>query len=243
MKTPPKIGILGCGEVGKALMEFYNEPLLADVGFSNLTDGLDVLNICIPWSDSFEPTVLGHCLQFHPALVIIHSTVPVGTTFSIYNQYPFTVHSPVRGQHPNLSDGLRTFVKFIGSDDVIVGARAEKHLGSLGMPVVNIEKSKTTELLKLLDTTYYGLCIAFHDYASKLCDLTETDFDIVMTAANITYNQGYSKLEKFQYIRPILKPPSGPIGGHCIIPNLKLLLNQFGSNPMLQSIMNLKENF
>src|SRR5690606_40778498 len=39
-------------------------------------------------------------------LVVVHSTVPVGTCDA--NGW---VHSPVRGRHPNLVGGLRKFVK------------------------------------------------------------------------------------------------------------------------------------
>ena len=49
------------------------------------------------------------------------------------------------------------------------------------------------------------------------------DFDLVYTQANRTYNEGYEKLGKSEVKRPVLKHYPGSIGGHCIIPNAKIL--------------------
>ena len=43
-----------------------------------------------------------------------------------------------------------------------------------------------------------------------------------MTKFNHTYNEGYKKLGKTYVVRPVLYP-TDKIGGHCIIPNAKLL--------------------
>ena len=49
------------------------------------------------------------------------------------------------------------------------------------------------------------------------------DFDAVATEFNETYNDGYTKLGKKNVIRPVLFVDDKPIGGHCIIPNAKIL--------------------
>ena len=56
----------------------------------------------------------------------------------------------------------------------------------------------------------------------KLCDEHNLDFMEVMTKYNNTYNEGYTKLGKLNVVRPVLYP-TDKIGGHCVIPNAKLL--------------------
>jgi hypothetical protein len=67
------------------------------------------------------------------------------------------------------------------------------------------------------------MCIAFHAEINSLCDEMGLGFEEVMTEWNQEYNEGYKKLGMDHVVRPVLNPPEGSIGGHCIIPNAKLL--------------------
>ena len=82
---------------------------------------------------------------------------------------------------------------------------------------------KNGELAKLLDTTYYGYNILFAKYVNEMCQENDLDFDNVYTKPNKTYNSGYTELGKTNVIRPVLTPPDGEIGGHCVTQNFKLL--------------------
>ena len=230
-----KIGILGMGEIGQAIAQFYKNPQTQDLKGGKFEGDLDILNVCIPYSQDFLKTVREVIKKHNAGLVIIHSTVPVGTTQKLNHR--FAVHSPVRGVHPNLHKGLKTFVKFIGADFAGAGRLASEHFDELGIKNEVWYKSASTELFKLLDTTYYGMAIAFHAYADKLCQENKVNFDNVMTRGNHTYNQGYWELKRYDVIRPVLFPPEGAIGGHCILPNSLLLKKQFGDDPILQSIL------
>src|SRR5207248_2966594 len=64
---------------------------------------------------------------------------------------------------------------------------------------------------------------AWHGEMKKLCENTNINFDEAVTDFNTTYNQGYVKLGKKNVVRPVLSAPKGAIGGHCVIPNAKLL--------------------
>lgn len=256
-KPQLRVGILGYGEIGQAIATFYKHPFISDSnqellrdlvnggGFDVLADQnpkLDVLHICIPGNlPDFVEIARKNITEYCPqGLTIIHSTVPVGTTEEIEKACPTgtaIVHSPVRGVHPNLALGLKTFVKYIGSDHPTPGEVAANHLESIGMKPHLVYKSKTTELAKLLDTTYYGLCIAFHAYALELCEKEGLNFDRVMTDMNESYNAGYTKLGKANVVRPVLYPPTGPIGGHCVIPNAALLKKQYGKDHLLDAIL------
>lgn len=237
------IGVLGYGEVGQAIASFYDAPFIHDPAKGHefpTGQQLEVLHVCIPFKKpaDFQIAVKAAIgLHAQGALVIIHSTVPVGTTQDIAEYHKHTVHSPVRGVHPNLAQGIRTFPKFIGADFSGAGRLAAEHFEELGIVPIVLHRSKTSELLKLLDTTYYGIAIAFHAYAKQLCDATGSNFDMVMTEANRSYNEGYTALGKPNVVRPVLVPPEGPIGGHCVLPNAEILKGQFGTDPILEAIL------
>ncbi len=124
--------IIGNGEVGSSLkrvLEKRKKKQKCGIidkkdsnykqSFKNIT--CKTLHICCPYNKNFEKEVLKYCKTFVPELVIIHSTVPVGTTEAlnytnfVANTSPAShiVHSPVRGQHPTLDKALLTFVKYV----------------------------------------------------------------------------------------------------------------------------------
>jgi len=227
-----KVGILGYGEVGKAIAKFYKKPKVKDLKRDDGLEGIEVFNICIPWSENFISIVTSEIKKIKPRLVIIHSTVAPGTTKKIADKTDaFVVHSPVRGVHPHLYEGIRTFVKYIGADSKKAGILAKKHLESLGIKTKVFYPSVTTEIGKLLSTTYYGLCIAWHGEMKRLFDKYNVDFEKAVTDFNKTYNEGYKKLGKPNVVRPVLYPPQKTkgIGGHCVIPNVIILKKYFKS--------------
>lgn len=239
MASKKKIGILGYGEIGKAVAKFYQSFLIRDVNMNQFVPNLDVLHVCLPFIKNFNQVVAENISAYRPRLVIIHSTVGPGVTKKLYEKFGNVVHSPVRGVHPALYEGIKTFVKYVGADNDKLGQRAVRHLRSLGIKQVTlIMPSVATELGKLFDTTYYGLCIAYHAYANKVCNKVGAKFEDVMTEFNKTYNEGYKKLGKKNVIRPVLSYPSdNKIGGHCILPNADILRKSFGRDVILDSIL------
>ena len=237
------IGILGLGEVGKAIAKFYKNPLIRDLHRNEFRSPLDVLHVSIPGNAAFEKIVSENIRYYHPKLVVIHSTVAPGTTRRLFQKFKNVVHSPIRGVHPHLHEGIREFTKYIGCDDRKLGEKIARHFKKIGIKKVNIiSPSCATEMGKLLDTTYYGLCIAFHAYAAKLCQKIGVNFEDAMTDFNQTYNEGYAKLGKKNVIRPVLFAPSdGIIGGHCVIPNAEILKSVFGKDALLESILRHKK--
>ena len=231
------VGILGYGEVGQAIAKFYGKPLIKDINRDDGLEGVEILHVCISYDNSFIKTVKGQIKKIKPKLTIIHSTVAPGTTKKIGGA---VVHSPVRGIHPKIYEGIKTFVKYIGADDKKAGNEAKKHLESLGIKVKVFYPSATTEMGKLLDTTYYGVCIAWHGEMKKMCDKLGINFDAAVTDFNTTYNEGYTKLGKKNVIRPVLYPPEGGIGGHCVIPNADILAKFFESD-MFDFIMQYRQ--
>ncbi|MDO8686658.1 MAG: hypothetical protein Q7K11_00410 [Candidatus Berkelbacteria bacterium] len=234
VKRDDLIGILGYGEVGQAIAKFYRNPRIKDLKRDDGLKGVEILHICLPWTTDFVKIAKKEIQSVKPKLAIIHSTVPVGTTKKLSLNLPkglggMIVHSPVRGVHPKLYQGIKTFVKYIGADNKKAGELAKKHLESLGIKTKVFIPSVTTEIGKLLDTTYYGLIIAWHGEMEKICRKYGIDFEKAVTDFNQTYNEGYKKLGKLNVIRPTLYPPKGGCGGHCIVPNAKILRKFFKS--------------
>jgi len=225
-KNNGKIGILGYGEVGQAIAKFYQNPKIKDLKKDDGLEGVEILHVCLPWNKDFVKIVKKEIKKIKPKLVIIHSTVAPGTTKKIGKM---AVHSPVRGIHPYLHKGIKTFVKYIGADDKNAGETAKKHLAELGIKTKVFIPSTTTEIGKLLDTSYYGLCIAWHGEMKKLCDKFGIKFNDTITDFNKTYNEGYAKLGKKNVIRPVLYPPKEGITGHCVVSNAEILKKYFES--------------
>jgi UDP-N-acetyl-D-mannosaminuronate dehydrogenase len=230
------IGILGYGQIGKALYKIYKEnniiPKIKDLDIKCNFKDLDILNVCIPFSEKFSKKIIFEIINNKPNITIIHSTVPIGTIRDIEKKLNFKykiVHSPVRGNHPKLKKSIKTFLKYIGTNDINVGRLVKKHFKKIGIKSKILNSTEHTEAFKLFCTTYYGLCIVWHNEMKKICNFFDLDFDLIRDW-NISYNYGYSDIKQKKYNRPILYySKNNKIGGHCIIPNAKMLNKQFNS--------------
>ena len=101
--------IIGKGEVGTALWKILRKKYSTYI--TDKTDkqlDIEIIHICFPYSKNFIKEVKRYRELFEPLYIVIHSTVPVGTSFECG-----AYHSPIRGVHPNLEEGIRTFVKYL----------------------------------------------------------------------------------------------------------------------------------
>jgi len=212
--------IIGRGQIGIALHKVLRLPAWDIIEEQKaIGDSFDVLHICFPFSKRFVDYVKDYIEVYYPNLVIIHSTVPIGTTEKCGN---ICVHSPIRGIHPNLEEGIRTFVKYFGGNKANEAAMI---FVELGIKVQITSSSRSIEALKLWDTTQYAWNIILEKEIKRYCDKHKLDFDLIYTNANKSYNEGYRDLGMKYVNRPILKHIKGQIGGHCIISNCKLFKN------------------
>ena len=234
--------IIGGGEIGTSLKKVLDKRKvkekavivdIKDKDYSKKISTLkgEVMHICYPYSKGFATSCLKYITEFEPILVIIHSTIPVGTTSilqKIVGKKIYIVHSPVRGNHPDLEKSLLTFTKYIGTKDNVAYLRAKTELSNIR--TVWLKKSEETELGKLMCTSYYGLCIAWHREMERFCKKFNVRFEDAVIEFNKTYNEGYNKLRP-NVIRPILSSPGNKkIGGHCVIPNAIILNSQIESD-------------
>ena len=217
--------VVGCGEVGRALVQVLtsaHEVFMIDkdrgIDARGMARNVDVMHVCFPYSDGFVDAVDVYDQEYQPKHLIIHSTVPVGTSVRCSAS-----HSPVIGLHPNLVQSLRTFTKFIGGPD---SGPAAEHLRRAGMRVYVFDKAETCELMKLMSTLYYATCIEFTKDVKRMCGDAGVPFE-AWTLWTDNYNAGYQALGRAEYTRPNLTHIPGTIGGHCLLPNADLLDGDF----------------
>ena len=206
--------VIGNGEIGSAIAEVLEADVI-DKDEQADCENYEFIHICFPYNPDFIEQVEDYQKEYQPSFTIIHSTVPVGVS-KIVN----AVHSPVRGRHPNLEPSIRTFVKFFGGKGADICAR---EFEDLGIETITTPNSEDTEAMKLWDTTIYGINIILQKKIHKYCEENGLDFNVVYTKANETYNMGYAEMGEPQFCKYVLETNEGPIGGHCVVPNLPLL--------------------
>jgi len=225
------VALLGKGEVGSAIEKIAIETDYKVLARDLKADGFNgeevlCLHVCIPYKkETFMDAIKKAARDVRPELVIIHSTIPLGTTKRVYKEVGIPVaHSPIRGDHPALYQGIKNnFVKYVAGVNKNATDLAIRHLKSLGIKKVKDAKDPiNTELGKLVNTFAYAWSIILCKWVERLSQETGADFDIVYSDFIETYNQGYRRKSP-NVLQPILKPTAGPIGGHCLIPNTKLL--------------------
>ncbi len=209
--------VIGLGQIGSAIRDILDADCIdSSEDKSNFEERkYEVLHICFYYEAGFNEVVQKYQSRFSPTIAIIHSTVPVGTSKKL-----FAVHSPCRSIHPNLREGIMTFVKYFVEEKAEEAAR---YFNDCGIKTHTHPSSRNTEALKLWDTTIYGRNIILDQTIFTYCKVNSLDFDLVYTKANESYNDGYKNLGHPEYKKYILKHVDGKIGGHCVIDNLKPL--------------------
>lgn len=224
------------GMIGKAIYECYgddkNKVLKQDLEciYIDNEDTIRCMHICIPCKakNKFIDIVINYIKEHNPEIVILHSTVPVGTSREIYKQTKnvILVHSPCCGKHPNLYVSIKSasnkFFSVLPKSEKII-RKVEKIMIDLFDYPIYVENPENTETAKILSTTEYALHIAIVTEFKRYCKENNLNFDFVYTAWRENYNETYTELKDKKFIRPILTPCKGKISGHCILPNIQLI--------------------
>jgi len=230
--------IVGYGEIGKAVYKCYEEndkPYTVDIESNpNVEDNINCMHICIPFfdKDQFIDAVRGYINEYKPKIVILHSTIPPGTTRIIFENEKDNIqaiaHSPCCGVHPHLYESIKfVFTKILGMIGTSEGKGCISDILVIDMGLKYVEQYNSpeeTEMTKILSTTIYAHHIAIVTEVNRICEEYGLDFDNVFTKWTKNYNRGYQKLDKDHFVRPVLKPhKGGKYGGHCISENIKLI--------------------
>jgi UDP-N-acetyl-D-mannosaminuronate dehydrogenase len=224
-----QVVIAGLGEVGKPLYQLiarHRDTKGVDVGTS--LDGIgqvEVLHICFPFQvRDFVGEVARYTEQFKPELIVINSTVAVGTTRAVAERTGApTVNSPIRGKHARMGEELQKYTKFVGCSDPAAGQHAVRHFESIGLKTKLLTPPEATELAKLTETTYFGLMIAWAQEVERYCDRCGANYEEIISF--------YDEIKFF----PQVKYFPGIIGGHCVMPNIEIL-RKFDDSIILQAI-------
>jgi UDP-N-acetyl-D-mannosaminuronate dehydrogenase len=222
MKNSGKFQVFGL-DMDKAKMEengALEPPVLATI---------DVMHICIPVPNKNKLIEIakGYIEKYHPKLTIINSTVPIGTTIELYRQCGGLIaHSPCRGVHKNKEYMIKEFsrwTKYVGGATPEAGEAAKEHFALAGLKTKALPNCSDTEFAKLFETTYRTWMIVFFQKMNRLARNYSTtnpdvkiDFDDTVDFIEDTH--------RLRHDRPVMFP--GVIGGHCLLPNSKLMLGE-----------------
>lgn len=235
--------IIGYGEIGKAIHALVTEAWIIDPAQEhdkpNPIIEVDVMHICFPFSVEFAKDMRNYIDAYNPKHVIIYSTLPIGTTKEISLKI---IHSPVEGKHPDLHISVRVMERWLGYNDKEEVFFFVKFFEDLGLRVKPVENTDFTEALKLLSTSEYGINIEFARYKKKVADAIGMDFELTKRW-NEDYNELYEVLGMSdKYKKFVLDAPEGSKGGHCVVPNARLLHQQF-PDEITKIVGELNDNF
>lgn len=214
--------VVGLGEVGLPLLQVLSRAYCVegvDVEPKQVSQPVDFMHVCYPAEiEDFVGTTRQYAGRYRPDVVVIHSTVPVGTTRAVQREVTVPVaYSPVRGKHARMAEELLRYVKFVGAADSKAGAMVERYFQGAGMKTRCVSSPEAAELAKLTETTYFGLLVAFAQ-----------DVDRMARSVGVAYDEVAAFYDEIGYLPPVRYFP-GVIGGHCVVPNIALLKRSFNS--------------
>jgi len=123
-----------------------------------------------------------------------------------------------------MQEEMLHYTKFIGALDLQSGQRAIEHFEGVGMKTKLLTSPEASEIAKLTETTYFGLLIAWAQEVERYCTKFGANYDEVVSF--------YDEIKFF----PPTKYFPGVIGGHCVMPNIAILLEEFPSG-LLEAIV------
>ncbi|MFX0114839.1 MAG: hypothetical protein ACFFB3_09855 [Candidatus Hodarchaeota archaeon] len=222
------------GEVGSALFRLLRKNQLpcygVDKGDAIPNVVADFIHICIPFSADFTAIVSEYVKRIKgEPILIIHSTVAPGTTKTLEKATDRVAFSPVRGKHPHLEEGLLKYSKFFATANKDIIGEITKFFSSIGIKSQAFEDPTSLEAAKLVNTTWYFTQIVFAQEVVKLS--IEHDFDTSLISKFVSSTGGRSLL-----------PFAQKIGGHCLVPNAKVMSDYIGSD-LAKCLVRLDKDF
>jgi len=215
--------VVGLGEIGRPLLEILRGAHQAagrDLEHRPF-DGVQILHLCFPYASDFVSTAARYVSLYDPELVVVNSTVVPGTTSEIQVKTGVpAVYSPVRGKHARMKDELRHYRKFVAGSSAPAVALVEDHFAAAGITTQRMSSPEALELAKLLETTYFGVLVAWAQEMDRFTHAVDAD-----------YWETTAFLDEIDFFPPVGFQP-GYIGGHCVMPNLDLL-EQVRSSPFI----------
>lgn len=144
------------------------------------------------------------------ALVILRSTVKVGTTRDIVSpilaasgkQFDIAM-CPERTLEGKALQELRELPQIVGADDQAVADRAAAVFRKLTNSIVLVSSIETAEILKLVSNTFRDVQFAFANEVARICDAFGVSAHEVISSGKLGYNRTNI-------------PMPGLVGGPCL---------------------------
>lgn len=247
--------VVGMGEIGGALHDILKEKYGKKVHSFDIRDNIgrdgveypleklpkaEIMHICFPDCPDFVDLVNEYITYVEPKFTVVHSSVRVGTTAQI-NGIAF--HSPVRGKHPGMREGLLAYEKYLSFDGAHMyeAQDVSSYFYKAGIVCKILPDTKTTELGKLLALARYGVYIAFAKEQERICEKFGVQYHKVVTDFEKTRTEGLVKLGQPELAQPLLWPFQDFVGGHCTIEDMQILLEQY-ETPLLRLAHDIGKN-
>lgn len=199
-----------------------NKIFVYDVGEWEKEENIkcDYLHICIPYSDKFVDIVNLAKKVFTPEIVVVHSTVEVGTCEKIGD----VLYSPVTGRHEDdFENNVKQYKKYIsGKKEQYDEVRSMFKL----MTRYWGENTSELEYSKVMSTTRMYWDLLLMKVMEKDCKDKGFDFENVYTKWTRNYNEGIVE-KRPDWVRTIYDKMETELpGGHCLRPNIHLINNK-----------------
>lgn len=228
--------IVGMGEVGRAhfnllskVYECHAWDLQGDYECPPPSLGIEIIHIAIRHSKDFDSMVRDYTSLYNPKIVNVLTTVPPGTCEKLGMN---VVHSTTRGLHPNLESGLLNITKHIGGP---FSEMVADYFSRAGIMCRTHARAIDTEVAHLLNNAAYGVNIALADEMARICRKYGVDYYGSVMQYTHSHNEGYIKLGHMSKVRPILTPPGGKIGGHCVQMSAQMISDGL-STPLIDMV-------
>jgi len=227
--------VAGLGEIGLPILKILSKKekivgydidkkLMNEKKFLQLNElPTSLLHIAIPVTSKFDSDVIQLYKKFKPDCIVIHSTIPPGTTERLQKKLSSPIiYSATRGVHKRMLRDLKRYTKFFAITNSApkkqwaIKTFSKKMLNS-GIKTKQMSKPETLELAKILcDTSYLGWLINYSQITNVIAKNFGVNYDEMWTFSD--------EIHKILGNRPKMYP--GYIGGHCVIPNLELINNK-----------------
>lgn len=202
MQEVKTIGVVGYrGMVGKVVYEWFKKQGYEIYGYSKSdreneqkVNNADVIFICVPtpfdWnSDNFDGSIVETALRSitDGKIVVIKSTVPIGTTEKLQAQFPKLKLL----FNPEFLSEATAYGDFVNPDRQFVGYTKESF--NVSILVMNLLPEsahevilpvKEAELLKYINNLHGTLAVIEANHYYDICQLEGLDYERVITASH-----------------------------------------------------------
>jgi UDP-N-acetyl-D-mannosaminuronate dehydrogenase len=227
--------VAGLGEIGLPILKILskkenvvgydlNEKLMNKTKFTKLNElPTSFLHVAIPVTTKFNSNLVQLYKKFKPDCIVIHSTIPPGTTEKLQKKLDSPIiYSATRGIHKRMLKDLKRYTKFFAISNSAPKKQwaiktFSKKMKNYGIKTKQMSKPETLELAKILcDTSYLGWLINYSQITNVIAKNFGVNYDEMWKFSD--------EIHKILGNRPKMYP--GYIGGHCVIPNLELINNK-----------------